>query len=543
MTTPLLGLNMARYDDIEIPGVLTSRYKIKRGVLTLDRDSNILVRGEKSGVATIDLRLHEADKALATLLRKVGDDRERSIFEFPEGALAIKVFQQKKDDPEGEPSGGFAVAKAATLVANNGLIARDNTGAFYTYDRGVYTYDDDVVLVRLFHILGDRFSSGHLRNTELAVRARAPKLDLASAPDSDIMNFANGTLRWRTRDTVDDHDPSVLSTVQFPYDWNSDATCPRFDQWLETMLEPDQITLAWKILGYMMLSGNPLQVAIMLYGKGSNGKSTFAHVVERLVGEANTSAVPLKDFNARFQTASMIGKIANIVGDIDSDYQVSTAALKQITGADALQFERKNKNGFRATLWATCLFSANKIPGTNDRSEGYEERWVPIHFKRKARDHKIPGFTEEGLWAEIPGIAAKAVRALRTMPLEHGSDRAQAFDLTSESAREAVEEFREASNTYYEWIKNHTVPSETEVVKPKELWAAYKAATGSRVGGTNCPKDFKQVIEDRYGPVKKRRGAFLGVQRNVDGYPVAIVDGDESTEDAFFGIVNQERAS
>jgi P4 family phage/plasmid primase-like protien len=358
------------------------------------------------------------------------------------------------------------------------------------------------------------------------------------------MNFTNGILEWRATDDLTPHRASNLETTQFPYPWDPDRDCPRFDHWLATMLEPDQITLAWKILGYMMLSGNPLQVAFMLYGEGSNGKSTFAHVIEHLVGMPNTSAVSLNELSQRFSTSSMIGKVANVVGDIDFDYQVSTAMFKQITGSDAMQFERKNKDAFRAVLWATCLFSANRIPETNDGSDGYAERWVPLHFKRKATDHKIRGFSEEGLWEEIPGIAYKAVQALRTIPISQGSDRSAAFDLTSDSSRAAVEEFREASNSYYAWVKKYTVPSETEVMKPKELWSAYKLATGrGKNQGTNCPAYFSKILERQYGQPKMRRGMYLGVQRNVRGYAVAVVDDDDTsaTDSDFFPEVTEHR--
>lgn len=451
------------------------------------------------------------------------------VSDKPTGWAIGAVFAKSKDDPEGENSGGFKVEVARQLINRQGPIARDPSGSLWTYDRGVYVNDDSVVLKRLYHMIGDKFTSTSLTNVKLAVQAKAPFLDLTRAPNPGIMNFTNGMLEWRDSDEVTQHDPRSLETTQFPYAWDPTAGCPRFDHWLATMLEPDQITLAWKILAYMMLSGNPLQVAFMLYGKGSNGKSTFAHVIERLVGMDNTSAVALKDFNQRFSTSSMIGKIANVVGDIDSDYQMSTAALKQVTGSDAMQFERKNRDSFRATLWATCLFSANQIPGTNDGSEGYAERWVPLHFKRKAAEHRIEGFSEEGLWEEIQGIAAKAVRVLRGLPLHKGSSRNQAFDLSSESAQEAVEEFREASNSYYKWIKNHTVPSETEVMKPKELWAAYKLGTGSRNGGVNCPATFREVLDQHHGEAKMRRGLFMGVQRNIRGYAVAVVDDDDTS--------------
>jgi P4 family phage/plasmid primase-like protien len=460
----------------------------------------------------------------------------------PDGWAVPLIFKKKKDDTdEKEPGGGFQVEIARSIIDKIGPIAVDPTGSLWTYDRGIYVNDDLVVLRRLYKMMGNRFSSSHLTNVKLAVQAKAPLMDLTRAPNPGVMNFTNGILEWRDSDQTRPHSPAVLETTQFPYDWDAGAGCPKFDHWLATMLDPDQVQLAWKILAYMMLSGNPLQVAFMLYGKGSNGKSTFAHVIERLVGMNNASAVALKDFNQRFATSAMIGKIANVVGDIDSDYQMSTAALKQVTGSDAMQFERKNKNSFRATLWATCIFSANRIPGTNDGSEGYAERWVPLHFKRKAADHRIEGFTEEGLWEEIPGIAAKAVRVLRTIPLHQGASRNQAFDLTSESAREAVEEFRMASNSYYGWIKQHTVRSEIEVMKPKELWLAYKTATGVKHGGTNCPTQFKEALDAEYGEAKMRRGTFLGVARNIRGYAGTVVDDDDTsaTDSDFFDQVTE----
>ena len=473
---------------------------------------------------------------------EAGDWEPLDVSDKGVGWAVPLVFKPKKDDEEGEPTGGFMVERARQIIDRIGPIAVDPSGSLWTYDRGVYVNDDKVVLDRLYHMLGDRFTSPILTNTKLAVQAKAPLIDLTRPPVPGVMNFINGTLEWRYSDEVVPHDPRVLETTQFPYAWNPTATCPRFDQWLETMLDPDQVKLAWKILAYMMLSGNPLQVAFMLYGKGSNGKSTFAHVIERLVGMGNTSAVALKDFNQRFSASSMIRKIANVVRHIESDYQMSTAALKQVTGSDAMQFERKNRDSFRATLWATCLFSANRIPGTNDGSEGYAERWVPLHFKRKASEYRIEGFSEEALWEEIPGIAAKAVRVLRTLPLHQGSSRNQAFDLTSESAQEAVEEFREASNSYYAWVKNHTVPSEDTVMKPKELWAEFRTATGIRHGGTNCPPQFKEVLDETYGEAKMRRGLYMGVQRNVRGYQVAVVDDDAAgaTDGDFFGVSESE---
>jgi P4 family phage/plasmid primase-like protien len=448
------------------------------------------------------------------------------VSDRPNGWAVANVFAMKDDDKPGHPTGPFLVESARKIIDRLGPMAVDPAGSFWTYDRGVYQYAPLVVQKRLYHMLGDRYTVNLLANVKSAVQATAPLLDLTQAPNPGVMNFINGTLEWRQGDDLVPHSPRNLTTTQFPYAYDPAATCPKFDHWLATMLDADQIALAWQILGYMMLSGNPLQVAFMLYGKGSNGKSTFAHVIERLLGDPNISAASLKDLNERFGTADLIGKVANIVGDIDPEYQMETATIKQVTGGDFMRFERKGRDAFRAALWATCLFSANKIPGTSDRSEGYAERWVPLHFKYKAADRRIEGFSEEGLWEEIPGIAAKAIRTLRTMPLHMGSNRNAAFDLSGESGKEAMEEFREASNSYYDWVKNHTAESESVVMKPKELWAEFKAATGIRSGGTNCPSSFKEVLDEAYGEARMMRGMYMGVQRNVRGYKIEVVDDD-----------------
>lgn len=454
-----------------------------------------------------------ADRTPAT---SNGADISRYMEHNP-GQHAAKFIETKDDKTT------FLQVAASRAMHSPGRIVFDERGVPWTYTDGAYVKDDFVITRRLTQLLGDHYGREKRGMVEDQVKSRAASIKLADPPPNGYMNFTNGLLEWRTG-VLHSHSEDIALTTQFPYDWDPSGACPRFDHWLSVMLEPDQITLAWKILGYMMLSGNPLQVAIMLYGKGSNGKSSFLNVIGKLLGDRNLSAVPLKDFNERFQTGPMIGKLANIVGDIGSDYQVSTAALKQATGGDRIQLEDKGKDPILAYLWATCIFSANKIPGTSDRSEGYAERWIPIHFKRKARDHKIENFSEEQLWSEVHGIAVKAVAALQGLPIEAGSDRAQAFDLTSASSVEALEEFHEASDPYLHWVKNHTRPSEEMAARPKDAWMEYKLQTGTKRTGTNCPPELRDALTSIYGEPTTVRGTnpWNLVHPTHKGWKIAI---------------------
>ena len=58
----------------------------------------------------------------------------------------------------------------------------------------------------------------------------------------------------------------------------------------------------------------------MLTGDKANGKSTFISCIRTILGEANTSALDLKELGDRFSTSMIFGKLANLGDDIGDDF-------------------------------------------------------------------------------------------------------------------------------------------------------------------------------------------------------------------------------
>ena len=58
----------------------------------------------------------------------------------------------------------------------------------------------------------------------------------------------------------------------------------------------------------------------------------------------------------------------------------STALFKNLTGEDRVNVERKNRDPFDVLIWATLIYSANKVFGSADTTEGYMSRWLVIPF-------------------------------------------------------------------------------------------------------------------------------------------------------------------
>jgi len=198
----------------------------------------------------------------------------------------------------------------------------------------------------------------------------------------------------------------------------------------------------------MMMSGNPLQVAILLYGGGGNGKGTVLRVLAKMLGKNNISNVNLKSISEnKFALADMFGKIANIAGDIDAKYLNDTAQFKQITGEDTVRAEKKFKDSFAYNPWAVPVFSANKLWRSADDTEGYLRRWIIIPLPTELDRSK--DFDENILWAEASGIFNKAIANLQVL-IARGK-----FSPTG-SALEVMDEFRTQNDPVRIWLKDES---------------------------------------------------------------------------------------
>nr|WSZ14125.1 phage/plasmid primase, P4 family [Streptomyces canus] len=339
---------------------------------------------------------------------------------------------------------GLRALDLARAVFNMGGLAEGQDGELWAFEGGVWRPRPKVVRDRSAALLGQRFRNTHAGNAESIVRASVAKISCDAV--GEYVNFRNTLYRWEDDETCD-HASTVMSTVQLHADWDPAAACPAFDKFLCEVLPSDAVDMAWEVIGYLLFSGNPLHKAVMLTGAGRNGKGTLLRVVKALLGEENVTAVALADMvTDKFTTARLFGKIANIAGDIDATYLESTAKFKAITGNDLVSGEYKYGQKFDFVPWAVPVFSANKIPGSADVTTGYLSRWIVLHLPNTFLGREDDGLTERLTTpAELSGIAAKAMPALRTL-MDRGNF------LLPESAEEARADFVRKVDQIRTWI-------------------------------------------------------------------------------------------
>lgn len=359
----------------------------------------------------------------------------------------------------------YAVAEA---VRSAGPLMYGIDRTFWAYKDGHWSPGDDVLHTRICRLLKDDYRPGHAVTVRDVLRAEVDRLDID--PVIDMINMANGMLIWKEGERVP-HDARYLSTVQLPVPYVGGALCPEFDAFLAASVAPDDVLRVWEILGYLMMSGNPLQRAVLFTGSGGNGKGVLLDVVKAVLGSINCTSVPLHDFaDNRFVTAELFGRLANICGDIDATFIENTSRIKEITGEDTVMGERKGRDPFYFKPWCKMVFSANDIPASADSSRGWTRRFEIVHFPN------TPAAPDRGLKARLThpdvlaGVAFKAVIALQGL-MRRG-------DFTHGEARAAANrEFAERSNTALRWLYEvcrYPIPPEETWTKSSDVWEAFK---------------------------------------------------------------------
>ncbi len=332
----------------------------------------------------------------------------------------VKCEQQNRDS-ERRLSDSPSTAEFGDIILKDNQFAQDAGRRLYEFRDGCYQAGGDDHIRRCHLDLLQKESkaakwSGH-KSEEIVkyLRLRAPAL--WERPPLDVVNVANGLLNIDSGKLLP-HSPNHLSPIQIPVRYDSHATCPAWDKFVAEVFPADAQDLAWGIVGYLMVPATSIQKAILLFGEGGNGKSTFLEALTAFIGRSNASHVALQDLDGnQFAAAGLVAKLANICADLPKKTLGETATFKAITGGDTIQAERKFKDSFSFVPYSRLVFSANHLPKSDDQSQGFFDRWLVVPFDRGFRGTggEIPRDVLDKRLAdpkELSGVLNKALPAL-----------------------------------------------------------------------------------------------------------------------------------
>jgi putative DNA primase/helicase len=189
---------------------------------------------------------------------------------------------------------------------------------------------------------------------------------------------------------------------------------PIWDKFLSEILDSESIILLQEVMGYVISNDTLAKKLFILFGTTNTGKSVILEIIKSIIGAKYISSVPLQQIcnpDNKFATYSLWGKVANTCGDIPQASLGDTGVLKQCTGEDMMQFERKHGDPFSDYCTARLIFSCNSMPASyNDRTSSFYNRLQIIKFNKTIPKCDQDKFLSSKLKTELNAIAYWAIQ-------------------------------------------------------------------------------------------------------------------------------------
>jgi P4 family phage/plasmid primase-like protien len=295
--------------------------------------------------------------------------------------------------------------------------------------------------------------------------------------DELVINCLNGELHWCDIPfgewELKPHVRENYRIAQVPVDYDPDAKCPRFDQFLAeiSLGDPDveqKVQLIYEMIGYCLLAVCYLEKFFMLVGPGANGKSVLLNTLADLIGRESVAGVQPGELDNRNHRAHLQGKLVNIVTEVKKGHLLDDGALKAIVSGELVTADRKYEHPFTFRPTATMVFATNHLPDVKDFSHGMFRRAVVIPFTRTFAEHEQDKQLQSKLAKELPGILTKAVDAVGYV-LQRG------HFITPPSVEAAVDKWRREGDQVARFVEDKCKAEPEAQTPTSDLYSSYKA--------------------------------------------------------------------
>jgi P4 family phage/plasmid primase-like protien len=272
-------------------------------------------------------------------------------------------------------------------------------------------------------------------------------------------------------------DSSWFVTTQLPYDFDPKARCPRFLQFLHRVLEinpetgvpkrKDDLRLAilQEFFGYCLLTDGRFHKFLIMTGQGANGKSVAQNVLIKMLGHENVSHQSLDQFHGTFALEPLLGKMANICGDLNELDAVAEGVIKRLTGDDRLTVNRKNRQAATMQPGVKLIFATNTLPRFTDKSSGMWRRLIAMPFDVVIPLEEQNEQLSSELEAELPGILNWAIEGLQRL-LQDGFSECRV-------CRRVQEQHRHDCDPLAQFVDELVVKKEGARTNCKDLYKTY----------------------------------------------------------------------
>lgn len=209
---------------------------------------------------------------------------------------------------------------------------------------------------------------------ESAMSMFAQEVGMALTTDAfdcnqDLLNLPNGTWDLNNNELLP-HDPANLMTLTMGAEYDKDAECPRFRQFMvDAFPDQDIRDYVQRCMGYSMLGTAAERTLFLIHGPSGTGKSVFTNVMTRIFGGYGATA-PASTFRIKKQSETLdLHKLKGArfvaTSEMPEGQQLDEDLVKRISGGDMVT-SRGHYEAF--TEWRpSCVIwiATNFLPKVN----------------------------------------------------------------------------------------------------------------------------------------------------------------------------------
>ena len=221
--------------------------------------------------------------------------------------------------------------------------------------------------------------------------------------DSGVINLENGEIMPFDPHKMMSKNTKTKISFEEPKVWLKflNSIFYRGDSEEEKKQTQDIIKFVQYALGYSLSGSTKEQVLFILYGSGSNGKTTFTEQIAYMMGtyaDSIDSSVLMQQKNANSSAVYSIAKLKNIrfvsVDETDEGGKFAEGQIKKITGSGSINAQFKYGNEFSYKPDFKIWLSTNNKPIIRGTDFGIWRRVFPIPFLRRfdksEKDREMP---------------------------------------------------------------------------------------------------------------------------------------------------------
>ena len=288
----------------------------------------------------------------------------------------------------------------------------------------------------------------------------------------------------------------------------------RFFEWVEGLIHDYDRDGFQEFCGYLLIPCTKLQKAMILLGRGQEGKSRIGLILHYLFGAACVSSSLGYFEENQYSMPRAQNRLVLFQDDLKKDKLKSTETFKMMVSAEIpVQAEEKHERAYSFQPFARWVICSNApLAALYDNGHGFYRRLYMIRVKNRPEDRVDDAFYFEPMMNEMDGIFIWMLQGLQRLIQNKWQ-----LSISAES-KALVEEQQEGENSLVPFMRERLSFGRGYSITTEKLYQSYVNFCAENQLYPRKKGDLKTFFDEQLDNLKIKVNKHLGDNRGQTGY-------------------------